>query len=176
MTACPTPDQLASWFLGDLADAEALAIDAHVLECDACARGATTLAAVVQGVRTFTEAGSYTPLVTPEAWQRMRTDPRVGSHALSPGDSSRVPFPASLDFLVYRLRVPAGIEEALQLEVLDDRGQRLFATPAVPDGGEVRTACRRHWGIVLPRITFRLVGSSGATVAEYHTMHDLSRE
>jgi len=66
------PDELARFWLGDLAERDATTLEDHVFECTACHEVIHGLAAIASGVRVAMAFDRLPPLPTPERLAELR--------------------------------------------------------------------------------------------------------
>ena len=114
MTACTRISlaDLTDYAAGDLPDAEAASLEAHLFSCADCAARATAFEGLARAIRPAVQSAQVPGFVTDAVLNRMaREGMRMRTFALSPGD-----------------RVPCGVWEGDELMVLRLRGDFGSAT------------------------------------------------
>lgn len=164
--------KVAEWFLGDLTQQEEASFEEHLFVCDACTQEARLCAALAQAIRMMSDPEA---LLTLEAWSALAASgERYGEGSVEPGGEIEARFPPGVERFVIRMRVPV-TPEPLDFEILSHDGRTAFQATDVPfdrDAGEVRVACRRHFGAIVPTIRFR-ISSAGRVLGEYRVRHVL---
>lgn len=173
--ACPAAvptARIAEWFLGDLAPADQPSFEEHLFACDVCTQEARVFAALAQAIRLMSDTET---LLTQEAWEALAASGEpFGQGIVAPGGELEARFAPGTERFVIRMRVPPATGP-LAFEMLSPAGATAFHAPDVPfdaEAGEVRVACRRHFGAIVPVIRFR-ISSGGRVLGEYVVRHVL---
>ncbi|ACG74199.1 conserved hypothetical protein [Anaeromyxobacter sp. K] len=180
---CPSWDDLADWWAGDLAPADRDAIEEHLLGCAACAARAERLADLAGGVAALARAGAVPGPTTAAVLDRLERDGlRVHRYPIAAGQV--VPCAVWPDdevmAAVLDVRALAGAEGA-RFDVLaragDDPPIRVEDVPLDRTSGtlvwlSVAALERRRSAT---RVSFRLIRVSAegeAVVGEYGLAHE----
>lgn len=169
-------DVLARFWLGDLDEQEATALEDHVFECTPCHEVIRGFAAIANGVRVAMTFDRLPPLLTPERVAELRADGmRLVVVDLAPGDVVTRPMGPDIDGIVYLLHAPLSSIAQVDLEICSPAGQRFLLVPSVPFDRakeEVVLACGRHTAEVAPESLVRLIdGYERKLLAEYRLVH-----
>jgi hypothetical protein len=174
---CPrsiSADELARFWLDELPEREAVALEDHVFECAACDGSLRRFAAIAQGLRATLAMRDLPPLLTPAELAALRArGMRVDVEHLAPGATSKRPVDPSLDGLVWILHAELTATARVDLEICDPEGVRLLLLPDAPvdrDTQSVILACSRHTAEVAPASIIRLLDGATA-LAEYRLEH-----
>lgn len=156
--ACASPvsfDTLALYWAGELAPADADAVEEHVMGCAECTRASARVAAITEAVRQL-----IPPFVNHAKVDELRARGlRIEENAIPPGVETPVRFAATLDLLIHRL---SGLDlaDAERVEVVvrdDESGNVMLHSADVPfdaASGEILIACNRHFAAFPPRVAF----------------------
>ena len=174
---CPrsiSADDLVRFWLDELPEQEALALEDHVFECDACDGSLRRFAGIAQGIRAMLAMRDLPPLLTAaELADLQARGMRVDVEHLAPGATSKRPVDPSLDGLVWILHAELTEAVRVDLEICDPQGARLLLLPDAPvdrDTQSVILACSRHTAQVAPASIIRLLDGA-TTLAEYRLEH-----
>ena len=173
--ASPIPyEQLVALWAGELADAEAEAVDAHLFACDECALASQRLGALVSGLR------EVLPPVISHA-QRDRLIARGQRLRLTDVEAGRDPvdavFSPDVDLLVHVLHGDFTAAERVDVEILLPQGDtltRLLSVPFDRARGELLIACQRHYeqlGPGDPVFRVHVHAPDQRTPRDYHVRH-----
>ena len=170
------PDDLARFWLGDLEEREATALEEHVFECTDCHDVLHALAAIGTGVRVATTFDRLPPLPTPERLAELRASGmRLVVLNLAPGDIATRHMDLETDGIVYVPHAPLSAAAQVDLEICSPTGERFLLVPGVPFDrakGEVVLTCGRHTAEVVPESLIRLIdGEAKGVLAEYRLVH-----
>lgn len=178
MTACqnPTPfEKLVALWTGDLADAEAAALEEHLFQCDRCSDASDELGKLI---------GSLRELIPPVLSHALRDrlvgrGVRVLHTPVESNVSARARYVPDVDLLVHVLKGDLSHAERVDVEILTPDGVPRLRFEAVPfdaRAGEVLVACQRHYEVELPGDpTFRLHAVEGGVercVGQYFVFHE----
>ena len=182
--ANPLPfETLLAWWLGELPEAEADALEEHLLSCAHCASRGEELAALAAGVRAAVRSGAVGLVVSSPFVERMKeAGLRLREYRLAAGETVNCTLRADEDAVVSRLRAPlAGVTRLDALQRLEVAG---VATPEVrvedvpfdPESGEVLFVPMPAALKKMPAHTFRVrlvaVGAGGeAAIGDYTFAH-----
>ncbi len=184
--SCPRPlafETLIAWWLGELPQAEAGALEGHLFSCAHCASRGEELAALAAGVRAAVRSGAVGMTVSAPFVERMKeAGLRLREYRLASGETVNCTLRADEDAVVSRLRAPlAGVTrlDALQrVEVGGVRGPeaRVEDVPFDPASGEVLFVPIPAQLKKMPAHTFRVrlvaVGAEGeAAIGDYTFAH-----
>ena len=183
---CPSFGELADYWTSDVTPADAEQIEAHIFECDRCARLLAEADRLRAGIGALARSGNVQAFVTDAVLNRLARDGvRVRYYALSPGESVRCAVWSDDDVLVTRLRADFTGVESVDAEMRLDSGEPWGHTTDIPvpagatelvmalPAALVRTAPN-----VPIRLTLRASAASGntAALAEYIFDHQGSME
>lgn len=142
--AGPDFEALVAWWLGELPQAEAEAIEEHLFACTHCTRRLEVLAALGEGVRAAVRGGLLQAVISREFLEAMRAQGlRVREYEVEPGGRVECTMTAEDDAVVSRVRAPlAGVKRVDALQRVEVGGQvvregRLEDVPFDPASGEV---------------------------------------
>lgn len=172
--AAPLGPKLLDWWLDDLADAaDADAAERHLFECAECAAG---LAGLVEGSRAL--ADFVAPVVTRRRLAVLSTRMVVRTTDVAPDGDVRVPFPADVDLVVHKLRLPAGDWGRLDGTARTPEGTLIGRVDGAPcEGGEILIACTHALadanpsGTVDVEVTTPASDGGDRLVARYRLVH-----
>lgn len=169
-------EQLARFWLDEISEEEAIDLEDHVFQCDACDASLRRFAAIGQGIRVSHAMERLPPLLTSEQLAALRArGMRLEVEHLSPGAVSKRLVDPSLDGLVWVLHADLSAAARVDLEICSPEGLRLVLLPGAPldrETGGVILACARHTAEVVPESCIRLRdGQQGTLLAEYRLMH-----
>jgi hypothetical protein len=166
---------LLAWWAGDLAAAEADAVEEHLFGCDDCARASDPLARLVGGLV------ELVPPVVSRAHVRRLVERgmRIHETPVEADATARAVFAPELDFLVHVLRGDLARAERVDVDITKPDGTTTLALKGVPfDGraGEVLIACQRHYGTLFPydpifRV-YAIEGDARRRVGDYRVYHE----
>ncbi len=173
---CHIADELARFWLGDLEEREATALEEHVFECTACHEVLHGLEAIGTGVRVAMSFDRLPPLPTPERLADLRASGmRLVVLNLAPGDVVTRHMDLATDGIVYLLHAALTTVTQVDLEICSPTGEPFLVVPGVPfdrTKGEVVLACGRHIAEVAPESRIRLIdGEEKSVLAEYRLVH-----
>lgn len=178
MSACPSPDTLEAYWLGELSGADEAGFEEHLFACDGCTGRLEALAALGGGVRHLAERGAFPVVVSASlvelARQRGR---RVREYALGPGERVSCTVSATDDMVITRLRVDpsdaARIDLVAELEGASEPATRALDLPFARGAGELLVAqsvpALRALGPSVTRV--RLVADGDRVLGEYTFDH-----
>jgi len=184
--SCPTPlpfETLLAWWLGELPDAEAEALDEHLFSCAHCARRGEELAALAAGVRHAVRSGAVGLVVSAPFVERMReAGLRLREYRLAAGETVNCTLRADEDAVVARMRAPlAGVTRLDALHRVEVGGVegpevRVEGLPFDPASGEVlfvpMPAALKKMPAHTMRVRFVAVGAGGeAAIGDYTFAH-----
>jgi hypothetical protein len=135
-------ETLVAWYANDLGEAEADALEEHVMSCDECAAFSLELGKLIGGLR------EVIPPVISEAMREglAARGKRILITPCAPGESPTARFAPDIDVMVHSLQADLSRAERIDVEVLDGQGNVKFLLEDVPFGaGEVLVACQRHY-------------------------------
>ena len=180
----PLPfETLTAWWLGELRETEAEAVEEHLFSCAHCARRGEELAALAAGVRTAVRSGAVGLAVSAPFVERLKeAGLRLREYRLAAGETVNCTLRADEDAVVSRLRAPvAGVTRLDVLQRLEVGGVeapevRVEDVPFDPEAGEVLFVPTPAWLKQMPAHTFRVrlvaVGAGGeAAIGEYSFVH-----
>ena len=169
---CPSFGDLADYWTSDITPGDAERIEAHIFDCERCARMVAEADRLRDGIGALARAGSIQAFVNDAVLNRLARDGvRVRYYALNPGESVRCAVWSDDDVLVTRLRGNFAGVESVDAEMRLDSGEEWSQTTdiPVPEGATelvmalpaavVRTAPRNPM-----RLTFR---ANEQVLAEY---------
>ena len=184
--SCRSPidhETLTAYWLGELPEPDADAVEAHYFGCPHCTQRLEQVAAFAAGVRAAVVAGRVSLAATgPFVDALRRSGLRVREYALGPGDSVNCTIRADDDLLVARLRAPlAGVA---RVDVVQRHGDgspesRVTDVPFDAHTGEVLLIPPAAWLRTMPDFVTRttLIGvcdAGEATLGEYTFNHTRS--
>ncbi len=146
-------DTLVDWWAGELDQARAQEVEAHVLGCGPCAAEAERVAATAETLRTM-----IPPVVDPGRLRRLAAaGVRIVENPLAPGSDSSFRFPEQADVAVHvlgGLRLPPGVdvEVTLRSGSSGDVLGRVRQAPADRARGAVYVACQRDYAQLDPHL------------------------
>jgi anti-sigma factor RsiW len=168
---CASPDDLARYWLGDLAPDDEAALEEHLFACDRCSGESERFAALARGIRHERRVRALPIGITRADWDALLADGlTVESIAARADAPSRLIFPGTTEVVVVRLELPEPAAASYALEITSPVLNHLV--PSVPaERGEVLIACRNHFMIEPPQVvTFRLF-EGPRLVGEYVVDH-----
>ena len=151
---CPSFGELADYWTSDITPGDAERIEAHIFDCERCARMLAEANRLRDGIGALARSGSIQAFVNDAVLNRLARDGvRVRYYALNPGESVRCAVWSDDDVLVTRLRGNfAGVESV-------DAEMRLEGRERVVGDLRLRTA---------PRSPLRLtIRANERVLAEY---------
>jgi anti-sigma factor RsiW len=178
--SCSSPiswADLVLYWAGDLALAQAEAIEEHLMGCESCSTESARVSGVVEGLREL-----IPPVVSRAALDRLRArGMRIAENSFAPGRQSVV-FPRDVDLLVHRLAdfdlSQAGrVRVAVRIESTGDLLVEDVNAPFDVDDG-VLIACQKHFANLPPDVLFEVtaIEASGAErTARYLIPHTFER-
>lgn len=102
-------ETLLAWWLGELAEAEAAPVEAHLFGCAHCTRRGEALAALGAGVRAAVREGRVTVFISKGFLEGMLAQGlRLREYLLQPGERVDCTLLAGDDGVVSRVRAPLG--------------------------------------------------------------------
>lgn len=141
--AGPEFENLVAWWLGELPEAEAEAIEEHLFACALCTRRLEVLAALGSGIRAAVSGGMLQAMISKGFLEAMRAQGlRVREYQLEPGGRVECTMTAEDDAVVSRVRAPlAGVKRLDALWRIEAGGRveelRAEDVPFDPASGEV---------------------------------------
>jgi hypothetical protein len=140
---CLSGERLAAYWLGELDEADAAAVEEHVFACDACSAAWSKTSSVIAGVRALPP-----PVLTAAGLRELRAStPSLRQVAVPPGGSATVEFGADNDVFVLQLQADLARAERVDLSVAPPDGATLLEVPHAPfdaESGTVNVLCHRH--------------------------------
>ena len=139
----PAFEALVAWWLGELPEAEAEAIEEHLFACALCTRRLEVLAALGEGVRAAVRGGLLQAVISKGFLETMRAQGlRVREYEVEPGGRVECTMTAEDDAVVSRVRAPlAGVKRLDALWRIEAGGRveelRAEDVPFDPASGEV---------------------------------------
>jgi hypothetical protein len=116
----PTSDLLAYW-LDELDEASAAAVEEHLFRCDGCGARLRELIQLGGAVRKALLNGRFATVVTPSFIRRMQSaGVRVREYHLEPGGSVNCTLAPEDDFVISHLR--AQVDDVRQIDLVIDDG------------------------------------------------------
>ena len=171
-------ERLLDYWFGDTGDADTAAIDAHLLECDACGAQVEGIAALAHDTRAAFAAGEVGAVVDAGFVARLvARDVRVREYRVGPGGSVHCTVAPDDEVLVSRLQAPLHGVRRLDVVAEPTHGdaQRLDDVPFDPGSGEVVFASRIAQVRALPahdvRMRLYAVDDAGSREIGEYTFH-----
>jgi hypothetical protein len=125
--------ELADYWTSDLSPDEAERIEAHVFECDSCARMLAEAETLRTGVGALAKAGGFQAFVTEALLNQLAHDGvRVRTYTLEPGDSVLCTAWADDDVIVARLRADFTGATSVDAEMRLETGEQWSRVTDVP--------------------------------------------
>ncbi|HVK82715.1 MAG TPA: zf-HC2 domain-containing protein [Kofleriaceae bacterium] len=152
--SCRTPlddARLVAYWAGDLAPADADAVEEHLFGCDACTAASTRVAQIAAALR-----GQLPPVISCADLDVLRGKGlTLVENAIPPGVRTEVTFARHVDLMIHRLGGLAltGADRVQVIIRVESTGDVMFDEPFAPydaERGEVLVACQRHYA-VFPR-------------------------
>jgi hypothetical protein len=182
-TSCPSFGELAEYWTSDIATTESERLEAHVFECNQCARLLAQADQLRTAIGDLAQAGAIQAFVTDAVLNRLARDGvRVRSYALGPGESVRCAVWADDDVLVTRLRGDFTGITSVDAEMRFDTGEdwgRVTDVPVRDGATEIVFALPASLVRKAPNAPMRLIlrgavagSSSGNVLAEYVFHHE----
>ena len=181
-TRCAAPiefEKLVAWWLGELPEADAGALEEHLFGCAHCTRRVEELAVLAEGVRAAVRGGRVSMAVSGRFVEAMKqAGLRLREYRLEPGGSVNCTIRAEDDAVISRLRAP--LADVKRLDVVRASGGepevRLTDVPFDAEAGEVLMIPSAAWLKTMPSFTMRMrliaVGEAGeAPLGEYTFVH-----
>jgi anti-sigma factor RsiW len=170
---------LADYAAGDLAEAEATAIEAHLFACAACGARAAELDALVRAIRAAVRSAQVGGFVTDDVLNRLaREGVLVRTFALSPGAVVPCAVWDEDELMALRLRGDFGDARELTLSQRVAGTEVSRATVQVGAGapGEIIYATPASWVRQLPAVEVEIllsahVGGAERTIGRYTLVH-----
>lgn len=132
-TPCPSFGELADYWTSDMTPEDVEQIEAHIFECEGCARMLAEADRLRTGIGTLARSGNVQAFVTDAVLNRMARDGvRVRYYALSPGESVRCAVWSDDDVLVTRLRGNFAGVESIDAEMRLESGEEWSHTTDIP--------------------------------------------
>lgn len=173
--SCPLDSALlGDYFLDDLSENQASAVEDHVFECDRCA------AAFERAGRLATALEEIVPPVISDGRLKrlLHAGQALRVTKVEPGSHVAVEFSRDVDFLIHALQAQLAKTARVSLQLCTPEGEPLVEfedVPFEPDTGQVLVACQRHYMEKFPtRSVFRLFDTSGGRrdrLGEYFVDH-----
>lgn len=142
-------DQLCELWCGDIAGADADAIEAHVFGCDACGAAYTALGELCATLRTL-----IPPVISHAHRDRLvAAGTRIRVTPVDAGVIADATFALDVDLLVHALRGDLSRAERVDVAIVAPDGSERAHLERVPFDartGEVLIACQRHYGELFP--------------------------
>lgn len=130
---CPSFGELADYWTSDITTEDAEQIEAHIFECERCARMLAEADRLRAGIGALARSGNIQTFVTDAVLNRLARDGvRVRYYALSPGESVRCAVWSDDDVLVTRLRGNFAGIESVDAELRLDSGEEWAHTKDIP--------------------------------------------
>lgn len=173
-------ETLAAYWLGELAERDAAAVEEHYICCAECATRLETLAALAQGVRAAVHDGRLSLVASASFVDAMRSAGlRLREYRLDPGGSVNCTIHDDDDAVVSHVHAPlAGVARLDVLRSIDGVPGELRVTdvPFDAGSGEVIVLPSAAWLKTMPAFTMRMrlvdVGAQGERpVGEYVFRH-----
>lgn len=137
-------ERVTGYLLGELDDADELALEHHLFGCASCTAAVEDIQALTAGVGAL-----LPPVISADHLQRLRgKGMRILETEIRPGDNPEVFFAADLDLMVHRLVASPGEAGRVEVEILGEAPDPLARLEAVPidsRSGAVYIACQRHY-------------------------------
>lgn len=113
--------QLLAYWLGELPDSDAAALEEHYLGCGHCARRLEQLVALANGIRAAVRDGVVRTVITPSFLADLkRAGMRIREYRVEPGERVACTIRMDDDAVVARMQVPlAGVKRIDLLDSLD---------------------------------------------------------
>lgn len=170
-----SPEDLARFWLDDLPELEALALEEHAMECAACYEGLRRLAEVGQGLRVALAVEHLPPLPTPDQLIELRARLRLATVHCAPGSTTTRPMELGTDGIVFVLHAELTGVDRIDVDICSPAGKSCLLLTEAPfdrDSGEVILACDRHTAQAGSESLIRLLaGAGGRILAEYRLVH-----
>jgi hypothetical protein len=132
-TPCPSPSDLSDYWTSDATPAEIERIEAHVFECEGCARRLSEAERLRAGIGALAQSGSVQAFVTDAMLNRLARDGvRVRSYVLGPGETVRCAVWADDEVLVTRLRADFTGVSSVDAEMRLETGEEWSHATDVP--------------------------------------------
>lgn len=130
---CPSFGELADYWTSDITPADAERIEAHIFDCERCARMVAEADRLRDGIGALARAGSIQGFVNDAVLNRLARDGvRVRYYALNSGESVRCAVWSDDDVLVTRLRGNFAGVESVDAEMRLDSGEEWSHTTDIP--------------------------------------------
>ena len=179
---CPSFGELSDYWTSDITPGDAERIEAHIFDCERCARMLAEADRLRDGIGTLARAGSIQAFVNDAVLNRLARDGvRVRYYALNPGESVRCAVWSDDDVIVARLRADFTGVESVDAEMRFDTGEEWAQATDVPVRmGETELVLALPAALVrsAPTVPMRLTlrrsaGASGERIlAEYVFQHE----
>jgi plasmid stabilization system protein ParE len=179
---CPSFGELADYWTSDIAPGDAEGIEAHIFDCERCARTLAESDRLRDGIAALARNGSIQAFVNDAVLNRLARDGvRIRSYALGPGETVRCAAWADDDVIVARLRADFTGVDSVDAEMRFDTGEEWAQATDVPVRmGETELVLALPAALVRSaptgpmRLTLRRsAGASGERIlAEYVFQHE----
>jgi len=140
----PAGEALAAYWLGELDDAAADALEEHVFACEPCAQALSRTAQVIAGVRAL-----LPPVISSARLAQLRAAvPALKQADVAPGGSVTIDFSAGDALFVLGLQADLGGAERVDFSIELPSGPTLFEAADAPfdaRAGTVHVVCQRHF-------------------------------
>ena len=175
----PTAELLAYW-LGELGDAEAAAIEEHLFACGECCAELEKLVRIGDAIRGELRSGNIGTVVSPAFIRRLQADGlRIREYTLRPGESVNCTVAPDDDLVISYLHAPLGDVRQLDLVFADVDGSSPHRSAHIPfdaAAGVIAVvppmALLRSMGHARKRMQLLAVGNeSERVVGEYRFKH-----
>ena len=173
--SCDSPiswEALVDWWAGDLEDAEAMAVEEHLLGCEAWAAEANRVAATAESVRTM-----IPPVVGPERLRALEdAGVRVFRNPVAPGTTCDFHFPQNAQLAVHVLgglsfRPGAQVEVTLRSIATGNVLGRIADAPVDAGRGVLYLACQRDYAELDHDLIAEVRVAPDAPAARYTILH-----
>jgi hypothetical protein len=140
----PEGERLAAYWLGELEEAEAAALEEHVFACDLCAEASSRTAQVIAGVRAL-----LPPVISSARLAELRASvPALKQVAVAPGGSATVEFKGDDQLFLLRLQADFSRTERVDFSIELPGGPTLYEAADAPfdaEAGALHVVCQRHF-------------------------------
>ncbi len=173
-------ETLTAYWLGELPERDAAAVEEHYVGCAHCTSRLEALAALAHGVRAAVEAGQVSLVVSRPFVDAMKAAGlRLREYRLDPGGSVNCTIRVDDDAVVSRVHAPlAGVERLDVVRSIDGQPGELRVTDVPFDAatGEVIVLPSAAWLKAMPAFTMRMRlvdvrGGAETTLGEYAFHH-----
>lgn len=174
MMSCPSLQSLAAWVTGDTSGEEDASLEAHLFDCDRCARRAAGVELVVRRLREM-----LPPLLTPERRRRVEESVHPRTVPVAPGQRATLEFEPGVQTGLWIMQADLHGVDRLDCELVAPDGSVLTTMEDIPfdtERGEVVLGCQTHYRLlgypdeIMARVT--AVDAAGRhPVGEYFLNH-----